>query len=147
MFACMAQVLIFPIHACVVYARLQKMIDEIKTSMHKIARYSLNFYEWYQCLVYNVDLMRYLVLCCFSSGIQQTMVLRMVLNGNSDWYHASKVHSLHLSIIWQTSLPHSFKIHVYVQAFKSKLLAYMQGELTLSIWVFETCPYPLHMIK
>jgi hypothetical protein len=36
MFACMAQVLKFPIHACVVYARLQKMIDEMKTSMHRM---------------------------------------------------------------------------------------------------------------
>jgi hypothetical protein len=31
-------------------------------------------------------------------------------------------------------------IHAYVQAFKSKLLAHMKGELTLPIWVDETCP-------
>jgi hypothetical protein len=28
------------------------------------------------------------------------MVLRMVYIGNSVWYQASKVHSLHLNIIW-----------------------------------------------
>ena len=47
MFACISQVLKFPIQACVVYARLKKMIDEIKTSMHRIARYTLIFYKWY----------------------------------------------------------------------------------------------------
>ena len=41
MFACMVQVFKFNIFACVVYARLQEMIDEIKTSMHMmIATYS-----------------------------------------------------------------------------------------------------------
>ena len=38
-------------------------------------------------------------------------------------------------------------INAYVQAFKSKLLAHIQGELILPIWVDETCPYPLHMVK
>ena len=66
------------IHASVVYARLQKMFDEMKTSMHRITRYSLIFYKWYQNLASNIDLMKYLVLCCFSSGIQKIMVLRMV---------------------------------------------------------------------
>ena len=78
MFACMAPVLKFPIHACVVYTRLQKMFDEMKTSMHRIARYIQIFYKWYQSLAYNVDLMRYLVCLCFSSDIQKIMVLRMV---------------------------------------------------------------------
>jgi hypothetical protein len=44
----------------------------------------------------------------------------MVYIGNSDWYHASKVHSLHLSIIWY-KLTLIFPIQAYVQAFKSKL--------------------------
>ena len=66
------------IHACVVYARLQKMIDVMKTSMHRIARYTLILYKWYQNFASNVDLMRYLVCLCFSSDIQQIMVLRMV---------------------------------------------------------------------
>jgi hypothetical protein len=30
--------------------------------------------------------------------------------------------------------------HAYVQAFKSKLLAHMWGELILPIWVDEICP-------
>jgi hypothetical protein len=51
-------------------------------------------------------LMRYLVcflfMCYFklSTGIKLTLVLRIVVNIHSDWYHASKVHSLYLSIIW-----------------------------------------------
>ena len=40
-----------------------------------------------------------------------------------------------------------FPIYAYVQALKSKLLAHMYGELMLPIRVYETCPYPLHMIK
>ena len=53
----------FHIHDCVVYARLQKMIDEMKTSMHRmIVRLPCMFYKWYQSLAYNVDLMRYLVI-------------------------------------------------------------------------------------
>ena len=36
-------------------------------------------------------------------------------------------------------------ILAYVQAFKSKLLAHMYGELILPIWVDKTCPQSLHM--
>ena len=68
----------FPVHACVVYARLQEMIDEMKTSIYRISRYTLIFYKWHQKLASNVDLTRYLVCPCFSSDIQQILVLRMV---------------------------------------------------------------------
>ena len=37
------------------------------------------------------------------------------------------------------------RILAYVQAFKSKLLAHMYGELILPIWVDKTCPQSLHM--
>ena len=37
--------------------------------------------------------------------------------------------------------------YTYVQAFKSKLVAHMYGELMLPIRIYETCPYPLHMVK
>ena len=140
MFACMAQLLKFPILACVVYARFQEMFDEMKTSMHRIARYSLIFYKWHQNLASNIDLMRYVACLCFSSDIQQTMVLRMVfkwqlrLVSRFDGPFFTPQH--HLVAI---TLP-NFLIHAYVQAFKSKLLAHMQGELILPTWVYETCP-------
>ena len=43
MFACIAQVFKFQIHACVMYARRKKMIDVMKTSMHRIARHLNGF--------------------------------------------------------------------------------------------------------
>ena len=47
------------------------------------------------------------------------------VKGNSDWYHASKVHLLHLSIILvELTLP-PLIIHAYVQSLKSKLYAHM----------------------
>ena len=118
----------------------------MKTSMHRIARYTLIFYKWYQNLASNVDLMRYLVYLCFSSDIQQIMVLRMLYIGNSNWYHASKVHSYTLASFGSYYSP-KLLIHAYVQAFKSKLLAHMQGEQLLPNQVYETYPYPLHMVK
>jgi hypothetical protein len=30
---------------------------------------------------------------------------------------------------------------------KTKLLAHMKGKLMLPIRIYETCPYPLHMVK
>ena len=115
--------------------------------MHRIARYSLNFYKRYQNLASNVDLMRYLVCLCFLSDIQQIMVLRMVFKQQlrlvSHFKGPFFTPQHHLVDI---TSPH-FLIHAYVQAFKSKLLAHKQGELMLPIWVYETCPYPLHMVK
>ena len=55
---------------------------------------------------------RPLLLMLISPGIivfvhvQLLMVLRMVYLVYSDWYHASKVHLLYLSIIWQTLPSH-----------------------------------------
>jgi len=37
------------------------------------------------------------------------------VKGNSDWYHASKVHLLHLSIILDELLTLNLNIHAYVQ--------------------------------
>ena len=115
--------------------------------MHRIARHLNCSYKKYQNLAYNFDLMRYLVLCCFSSGIQQTMVLRMVFKWQlrlvSRFKGSFFTPQHHLIAI---TLPH-FLIHAYVKDFKSKLLAHMQGGLMLPIRVYETCVYPLHMVK
>ena len=130
----------FLIHACVVYARSQKMFDEMKTSMHRIARHLNCSYKQYQNLAYNFDLTRYLVLCCFSSGIQQIMVLRMVLKWQLRLVSRFKgpffTPQNHLVAI---TLPNFYSMHM-CKAFKSKLLAHMQGELILPNWVDETCP-------
>ena len=93
----------FYIHACVVYARSQKMIDEMKTSMHRKSNWTC---------AYHIKITPFHIMF-ISRGflvfvnVQLLMVLRMVYIGNSNWYHASKVHSLDLSIIWQTLLPHN----------------------------------------
>ena len=76
------------------------MIDVMKTSMHRIARHLNWFYKWCSSLVSNIDLMRYLVSFVFKWYLANHGAKDGVSNGNSDWYHASKVHSLHLSIIW-----------------------------------------------
>ena len=53
-----------------VYARLYKMIDEMKTSTHRmIVRCALHVLQVVLELAYNVDLMSYLVCLCCSSGI------------------------------------------------------------------------------
>ena len=83
---------------------------------------------------------------CFTSDIQQTMVLRMVLLATPIGI------TLQRSILYTLASFGSYyspklPIHAYVQAFKSKLLAHMQGEQMLPILVYKTCPYPLHMVK
>ena len=115
-----------------------------KTSMHRmIVRYALltfKFFKWNQSLAYNVDLTRFLVLCLYKWYLTNDGAKDGII-GNSDWYHASKVYSLHLSIIWQTLLSHTSYICICA-SFQSKLLAYMQGELMLPIWIHETFPNP-----
>ena len=59
---------------------------------------------------------------------------------HSDWYHASKVHLLYLSIIWQKLTP-IFPIK-HMCKLQSKLLAHIQGEQLLPFGVHETCSYP-----
>ena len=88
---------------------------------------------------------RPLLLILISRGIlvcvyvQLLMVLRMLLLVHSDWYHASKVHLLYLSIIWQNCLLHFLSNHMC--KLQSKLLAHMQGEQLLPYGIHETCPY------
>jgi hypothetical protein len=50
-------------------------------------------------LAYNIDLTRYLVFVLCKSYLTNNGAKDGILV-HSDWYHASKVHSLHLSIIW-----------------------------------------------
>ena len=62
---------------------------------------------------------------------------------HSDWYHASKVHLLYRSIIWQTLSP-KFPIGDKLQ---SKLLAHMQGEQLLPMEFMKLVYIFLHMVN
>ena len=110
--------------------------------MHRLSN------QTYVCMVKT----RPLLLMLVSPGIlvfvhvQLLMVLRMRYLEHSNWYHASKVHLLQLSIIWQTLLSHNSNPCICV-SFQSKLLGHMQGEQILPMGVHETCPNPLHMVK
>ena len=68
-------------------------------------------FKWFKSLTYNVDLTGFLSFdaCLATHGAKDGV------NGNSDWYHASKVHLLHLSIILDELLTLNFNIHAYVQ--------------------------------
>ena len=94
-----------------------------------------------QTLASNIDLMGYssLCVCLVTNGAKDGILV------HSDWYHASKVHLLYLSIIWQTLSP-IFPIK-HMCKLQSKLLAHMQGEQLLPYGVHVTCPYTLHMVN
>ena len=77
--------------------------DEMKNQHAQAKVTRLMFIYGNQTLACNIDLMGYSSFC-----------VRLVTNGakdgilvHSDWYHASKVHLLYLSIIWQTLLSHN----------------------------------------
>ena len=123
------------------------LIDEMKNQHAQvIVKYALlYFHKWYQSLASNVDLTRYLVFVfckkyLTSNGAKDDILV------HSDWYHASKVHLLHISIIWQALLFHNSNLCICA-SFQSKLLAHIQGEQMLPTQVHETCPNPLHMVK
>ena len=142
MFACMAQVFKFHIHACVVYAS-GDLNDEMKTSMHRKSNQTCAYHVKTRPFAYIVDLTGYSSFCeCLATiGAKDDVYwqLRLVSRFKGPFFTPQH----HLVVI---TLP-QFLIHAYVQAFKSKLLAHMQGELMLPIRVYATCPFPLHMVK
>ena len=79
MFACMAQVLNFNIHACVVYAsyRFEWWNENLACIGYLVISFS-SVFKWYQA----------------NHGAKDGIMV------HSDWYHASKVHILYFSIIW-----------------------------------------------
>ena len=123
------------------------LIDEMKNQHAQDDSQILGlFHKWYQSLAYNVDLTRYLVFVfckCYltnhgaKDGVQMATPIGIVLQ-------RSILYTLASFGSYQSP---KLQIHAYVQAFKSKLLAHMQRELMLPIWIYETCPYPLHMVK
>ena len=128
------------IHACVVYARLQKMIDAMKNQHAQDSQIYLEFdFTSGTRALFLMLISQGIQWLQFSSGIQQIMALRMVFKWQLRLISCFKgpffTPQRHLVDI---TSPH-FLIHAYVQAFKSKLLAHMQVELILPIWVDETC--------
>ena len=134
MFACMAQVFKFHIHACVVYAS-GDLNDEMKTSMHRKSNQTCAYHV--KTRPFHIMLISWGFLVFVN--VQLLMVLRMVYIGNSYWYHALKVHSLHLSIIWQLLLSQTFYPCICA-SFQIQTLSTYVGDLILPIWVDETCP-------
>ena len=78
--------------------------------------------------------------------VQLLMVLRMVYLVHSNWYHASKVHLLYLSIIWQT-LPSKFQIYAYVQAFNPNSQHICRGANATNLGFIKLVQTLLHMVN
>ena len=115
MFTCMAHVLNFNIHACMVYA-------------------SCRFEWWHEklaCICYLIIL--------FSSGIELTMVLRMVYSCYPIGIMLQRSIFYTLSSFGRYCLIYFLSKHMH--RLQSKLLAHMWGEQLLPYGVHETCPY------
>ena len=66
------------------------------------------------------------------------------VNGNSDWYHATKVHLLHLSIILDDLLTLNFNIHAYVPNFTPNFMHICRGSKSFQNWACYDCPILSH---
>ena len=101
--------------------------------------YSKQIFKWYLCKIFT-KLYKWFLVIIVSSGIQLTMVLRMV-----QWCTPIDI-TLQRSIFYTlASLGRHCLLYFlskHMCKLQSKLLAHMQGEQLLPFGVYETCPYP-----
>ena len=116
--------------------------DEMKNQHAQVKKLDLCSFYGNQILASNVDLMRYssFCVCLVTHGAKDGILV------HSDWYHASKVHLLYLSIIWQKLSP-IFPIQAYVQSFNPNSQHIYRGSNCYHMEFMKLIYIPLHIVN